>query len=532
MRDILHRKRVEEALRESEQRLEDIFGFLPDPTFVIDREGKIMAWNRAIEEFTGAKAETMIGKGDHEYSLPRYGTRRPALIDFVLNPNLEIANLYRFFEAEGDVLVAETDLEISGKKHTLWIKARPLYDSKGEVAGAIETFRDITERRDLEMQFRQSQKMEAFGQLAAGVAHDFNNILTVIQGNASLLQGHEVGAAERENGAAEICAASRRASNLTRQLLTFSQRQVFQPKAMDLNGVVADMIKMLRRLIGENIALEARYANEAMPVNADPVMMEQILVNLAVNSRDAMPEGGRLLLQTGSATFSKADVASKPNRRPGNFIRFSVTDTGVGIAPENLPHIFEPFFTTKEPGKGTGLGLATVFGIVKQHHGWIELESQVNTGTTFHIYLPRWEQPLPAAPGRVETHAIRGGREGILLVEDDTAVRQFFRRVLESKGYFVHDVGSGVDALQLWQRHPNIDLLLTDVVMPGGVSGRELADRLRAENPKLKVMYCSGYTDEMLGKDSALRVNGNFLEKPFEPDKLLQRVRDCLDAPE
>jgi CheY-like chemotaxis protein len=380
------------------------------------------------------------------------------------------------------------------------------------------------------MQFRQSQKMEAFGQLAAGVAHDFNNILTVIQGNGSLLQGREVPAAERETIAAEICAASRRAANLTRQLLTFSQRQVFQPRAMDLNEVVANMTKMLRRLIGEHIDLEARYAPGEVPVHADPVMMEQILVNLAVNSRDAMPQGGRLVLQTASATLTKADLASKPDGRPGNFIRLSITDTGTGIAPENLPHIFEPFFTTKGPGKGTGLGLATVFGIVKQHQGWIEIESQINAGATFHIYLPRWDQPVCVAPERPEARDIHGGRESLLLVEDETAVRQFFRRVLEGKGYCVHEAGSGLEALQLWGRHPDIDLLLTDVVMPGGISGRELAERLRSEKPKLKVLYCSGYTDEMLGKDSVLRVNGNFLEKPCEPDKLLQRVRDQLDA--
>ena len=218
-------------------------------------------------------------------------------------------------------------------------------------------------------------------------------------------------------------------------------------------------------------------------------MMEQILVNLAVNSRDAMPQGGRLLLQTASVTLSKADLASKPDGRPGNFIRLSITDTGTGIAPENLPHIFEPFFTTKGPGKGTGLGLATVFGIVKQHNGWIGIESQVNAGATFHIYLPRWDQPVAAAPECPEARDIRGGRESVLLVEDEAAVRQFFRRMLEGKGYCVHDAASGVEALQIWRRHPDIDLLLTDVVMPGGLTGRELAERLRAEKPALKVFY-------------------------------------------
>jgi len=531
VQDIAQRKEVEEALRESEQRLAEIVDFLPDATYAIDRQGKIVAWNHAIEETTGAKAATMLGKGDYEHAVPFYGSRRPALIDLVLKQDDAVSSRYRFFQTEGDVLVAEEELELQGKKHTLWAKARPLYNSKGEVMGAIETIRDVTDRKDLEMQLRQSQKMEAFGQLAAGVAHDFNNILTVIHGNASLLQGNDVPASARETGAAEICAASLRAANLTRQLLTFSQRQIFQPRPMDLNEVVTNMTKMLRRLIGEHINLEARYAPGIVAVNADPVMMEQILINLAVNSRDAMPQGGHLLLKTALAAFSHADLASKPQARPGNFVQLSVTDTGAGIAPEHLPHIFEPFFTTKGPGKGTGLGLATVFGIVQQHQGWIEIESQLKAGSTFHIYLPRWEQPIPDTTERRKAGAVRGGNETILLVEDEFAVRQFFRRVLEGKGYRVFDAESGVLALQLWRQHPNIDLLLTDVVMPGGLSGRELAERLRSEKPKLKVIYCSGYTDDMLGKDSVLRVNRNFLEKPFDPDKLLKRVRDYLDGP-
>jgi two-component system, cell cycle sensor histidine kinase and response regulator CckA len=531
VQDLAQRREIEHALRESEQRLAQIVDFLPDATFAIDRAGKIIAWNRAIEELTGRKADTMLGKSDYEHSVPFYGIRRPVLIDLVLQSDDATARRYRLFKTEGDVLVAETELAMRGKKHTLWIKARPLYNGQGEVVGAIETLRDVTDRKELEMQLRQSQKMEAFGQLAAGVAHDFNNILTVIHGNAFMLQGSDVDEAARESGAAEICAASLRATNLTRQLLTFSQRQVFQPRPLDFNELVTNMTKMLRRLIGEHINLEAHYAPGTVVVDADPVMMEQILINLAVNSRDAMPQGGNLLVQTAIVTFTPADIAADSHRRPGDFIRLTVTDTGVGIDPEHLPHIFEPFYTTKGPGKGTGLGLATVFGIVKQHHGWIEIESQPKAGATFHVFLPQSERPLPGTEARRKATPIPGGSETILLVEDEPALRQFFRRLLEGKGYRIHEAESGVAALLLVRDHPDIDLLLTDMVMPGGINGRELAERLRAKTPLLKVIFSSGYTDDMLGRDSVLRENENFLEKPFDPDKLLRRVRDYLDTP-
>ena len=530
-RDIAERKKAEEALRESEQRLSEIIDFLPDATFAVDRQGKVIAWNRAMEKFSGCQAGEMLGRSDHAYALPFYGTRRPLLIDMVIAPDKVAAGYYTLLQTKGDVLVGEMEARVQGRKRLLWGKASRLFNRKGEVAGAIETIRDITEHKELESQLRQAQKMEAFGQLAAGVAHDFNNILTVILGNASTLQGHGMADADRIAAASEICLASHRAANLTRQLLTFSQRQVFQPKVIDLHGIVANMTKMLLRLIGEHIHLEARYGSSKAWVNADPAMIELILVNLAVNSRDAMPEGGRLVLETGSATFGPADVAARPKRQAGSFAHLSVADTGTGIAPENLPHIFEPFFTTKEPGKGTGLGLATVFGIVEQHRGWIEIESQLNAGTAFHIYLPLSPQPAPAAARPAAASPSPGGSETILIVEDEAALRRLARLILERKGYRVLEAESGAAAWQLWQQQrANIDMLITDMVMPGGIGGRELAIKTLAEKPALKVIYCSGYTDDMLGTDSALRVNGNFLEKPFSPDELLRRVRAQFDG--
>ena len=428
-------------------------------------------------------------------------------------------------EKEEDVLFP------NGQKRTLLTTKVPFRNSQGQICGMVGIGRDVTERKQLEEELRQSQKMEAFGQLAGGVAHDFNNLLTVILGNVALLQLQESLHPDQAAGLVEIAKAAERAANLTRQLLTFSRRQLFQPKPLDLNEVVANTSKMLQRLIGEHIGLETHFAPGGAPVMADRTMMEQILINLAVNSRDAMPKGGRLIIQTAAIVISEADVQANPKARPGAFIRLKVTDTGCGIAPKEMERIFEPFYTTKEVGKGTGLGLPTVFGIVAQHRGWIEVESKLNSGTAFHIHLPRLAESEKTLTELSYAPEVRGGNETILLVEDEAPVRSLARTLLERKGYHVIEADSGLSALQIWQQHRDvIDLLLTDMVMPEGVSGRELAERLCSEKPGLKVVYCSGYTDEMLGESSPLRDNPNFLEKPFDSHKLLKRVRDCLDG--
>jgi nitrogen-specific signal transduction histidine kinase/CheY-like chemotaxis protein len=395
----------------------------------------------------------------------------------------------------------------------------------------VSTEKDITERNELEAQLRQSQKMEAFGQLAAGVAHDFNNILTVIQGNAGMLRTQKLKPAEQVSALAEIVYAGERGANLTQQLLTFSRRQPMQPKDVDLNEVVANVTKMLKRLIGEHISLEARYAPGDAPVRADPGMMAQVLMNLAVKSRDAMPKGGKLILETATVVVNESPTPLNPGVRPGRYVRLSVSDTGDGIPPENLPHIFEPFFTTKEVGRGTGLGLATVFGIVEQHQGWIEVQSQPKQGTTFHIFLPHLAKgvtrPVPAQTPLIGLQ----GDETILLVEDETPVRNLMQALLKRHGYRVHTADSGVQALEVWkQHHDTIDVLVTDMVMPEGINGRELADRLRTDKPNLKILFCSGYSDEILGNDSPLRHHENFLEKPFELVKFLQQVRHCANG--
>jgi signal transduction histidine kinase len=368
------------------------------------------------------------------------------------------------------------------------------------------------EKAQLEERLRQAQKMETFGQLAGGIAHDFNNVLTAIKGNLSLLQIPKLSELERTVITSEISDAADRAASLTRHLLSFSRRRLMQPQVVDLSELVAAVVKMLRRLIGEHIILETRYAQEVVSIYADASMLEQVLVNLAINSRDAMSKGGRITLEISRVRFSKSEALRSRDRRPGQYARLSVSDTGAGIAAENLPHIFESFFTTKEFGKGTGLGLSTVLTIVEQHRGWIEVESQMGIGTTFYLYLPRSAKNKSISAPGAEEPSIALGTETVLLVEDEETVRRSIAHVLTRYGYRVHSAMCAAAALEIWrQNHQSIRLLVTDVVMPGGVSGRALFDQMRSEKPDLKVIFCSGYTDEILGDDAPLRQNPNFI---------------------
>ncbi len=533
IRNITERKHAEDRLRSAHQRLLDIIDFLPDATFVIDEHKRVIAWNRAIEEMTGVRKAEIIGRGDYAYGAAFYGQPRPILVDLVDAGDAGCGTEYKFIRRKGHSLYAEVFVPsvFGGAGAHLWAMASPLLDRQGRQVGAIESVRDITESRQLEEQFRQAQKMEAFGRLAAGVAHDFNNILTVIQGNLVVLQMGGLSPAEEAAAREEALAAADRASHLTRQLLTFSRRQPMQARNLDLNEVVANTAKMLRRLIGEHIALDTLAGARAPLVHADPGMLEQVLMNLAVNARDAMPKGGRLSIETADHVLTEANRPANENALPGEYVRLSVKDTGTGIAPELLPHIFEPFFTTKEAGKGTGLGLATVFGIVEQHHGWIQIESTVGRGTTFHVFLPRAASDGAAAAPAPRTAEPRHGSETILLAEDEDAVRQLLRSALIRHGYRVFEAASASEALELWRRHAEvIDMLVTDIVMPGGLTGCELASHVLSQKPGVKVIYCSGYTDAMFGEDSLLRTSVNFLAKPFDPHQLLDLIRECLDA--
>ena len=419
----------------------------------------------------------------------------------------------------------------SGEKRIIEGRWTLLRDAKGTPKSIFAVNTDITLSRQLAEQLRQSQKMEAIGQLAGGVAHDFNNILTAVIMQVELLSIGDRLDEELKEGLKQIRDSAERAANLTRQLLLFSRRQVMQMRTLDLNEVVTGMAKMLQRIIGEDVHLQLHLHPAPLMTRADAGMLEQVLMNIAVNARDAMPHGGRLLIETLERNVADASDAQNPEASPGNFICLIVGDNGHGIHPDILTHIFEPFFTTKEPGKGTGLGLATVFGIVKQHQGWINVESQPGQGTRFLVFLPASASP----EDRIDTVGSQarppGGVETILLVEDDDAVRQLTRITLERYGYTIVEAANGVDALNIWPRcRDRVALLLTDLVMPSGVSGHQLARRLQSENPNLKVIFTTGYSSDIAGRDLELHHSENFIQKPCTADQLLQTVRKCLDV--
>jgi signal transduction histidine kinase/ActR/RegA family two-component response regulator len=386
------------------------------------------------------------------------------------------------------------------------------------------------ERKKLEEQLLQSQKMDAIGRLAGGVAHDFNNILTVIQGYAQILATREDFDQKALDDLKQIIQAAHRASNLTRQLLTFSRKQIIKTVVLDLNKVTSNLTKMLQRIIGEDVVLQCLFSTESPLVRADEDMIGQILMNLAVNARDAMPKGGELDISLSVVELdSTAAQWRSSEAQAGEFVCLSVSDTGSGIAPEDLLRIYEPFFTTKAVGQGTGLGLSTVYGIVKQHGGWIEVSSKLNIGTKFNIFLPRIVAGVAVESGAIESKVV-GGTETILLVEDEPPVRTLARVILQRNGYHVLEATSGTDALSVWGQHAaKIDLLLTDIIMPQGVSGRELAQKLRAERPGLKVVFVSGYSPDSMEIGAELNAGTYFLQKPYLPEHLLRSLRQVLD---
>jgi len=390
---------------------------------------------------------------------------------------------------------------------------------------------DVTQRLSLEAQLRQSQKMESIGQLAAGVAHDFNNMLTIIQGHTSSLLAKPSLPPELVDPIQAVYFAAERAAGLTRQLLMFSRKNVMQIKSLDLREIVGNMSKMLQRLLGEPITLEFLPAAENSFVQGDSGMIEQVVMNLAVNARDAMPQGGRLTIGIEAVDIDVSFTNTHPQAREGPFVRLRVRDTGIGMNTETLAHIFEPFFTTKDIGQGTGLGLATVYGIVKQHEGWVEVGSEPGKGSTFDVYLPASD----AMPGQIRTSTantgpVVGGTETILIVEDEPILRSMARDILEEYGYRIVEASSGRDALNVWDRRTaKIDLLLTDMVMPEGLSGVDLARQLLATQPRLKVVFTSGYTTNDVSQEMLIQTHASFLSKPYTHIELAKTIRDCLD---
>jgi signal transduction histidine kinase/ActR/RegA family two-component response regulator len=390
--------------------------------------------------------------------------------------------------------------------------------------------REIHERGQAERQLRHAQKMEAIGQLAAGVAHDFNNILTVVHGHASMLLMRLGEQGPHARSLTEIRHSTERAANLVRQLLMFSRKQILQFRNVDLGDVIRSVSGMLRQLVGEHVTVESESVRALPPVFADRGMIEQVIVNLTLNARDAMPRGGRVKIVCSEVVFEASEIKPESEARPGRFVRFSVSDTGCGIDAEGLTHLFEPFYTTKEAGKGTGLGLATVFGIVKQHDGWIEVQSEVNAGTTFTLHFPVSSQACQKPADAPEPTSQATGTETILLAEDEPSLREMVQEVLRLQGYRVLSAASGPAALDVWhQEERRIDLLLTDMVMPGGMLGTDVAAELRRANPELKVIYTTGYSPGIAGPCYAFEEGVNFLPKPYSPAKLAAIIRKCLD---
>jgi PAS domain S-box-containing protein len=518
VRDITQRRAAEAALQSSEMLFRSVWENSVDGMRLTDQNGQIIAVNGAFCRLVGMEATALEGK--------------PFTVVYA-----ESENLPQMIEHHRQHFITRSTEQKSGRQFTLHNGGQvtlEITDSFIEVHGqpllSLSLFRDVTTQRRLEEQLRQSQKMEAIGQLAGGVAHDFNNILTVIHGHASLL-----GMANLDDTAArsaqQITQAAERAAGLTRQLLAFSRRQLIQPRHLDMNKIVGNLTDMLGRLLGEDVALQLNYCNAPATVEADAGMMEQVLLNLAVNARDAMPRGGQLGIRITVVELNEAHIQRHPEARVGTFVCISKSDTGCGIPQENISRIFEPFFTTKDIGKGTGLGLATVYGIVKQHQGWIEVESQIGKGTTFRVYIPYVGTGQAAAEKSTTQLTIRGGNETILLVEDEKPVRELVARVLQKYGYNILQAGSGIDAIGVCDDYKgNVDLLLTDLVMPGGINGRELAEKLWAEKPLLKVIFTSGYSADIVGKDFKLDPDLNFLQKPYHPQTLALAVRRCLDG--
>jgi PAS domain S-box-containing protein len=391
---------------------------------------------------------------------------------------------------------------------------------------------DITERLQLEEKFRQAQKMEMVGQLSGGIAHDFNNLLTVILGHVGMIRNFSQAPASIAEPLDQIDQAATRAATLTAQLLAFSRKRVMLSQDGDLNELVSNFSNMLRRVIGEVVEVELKFAAEGLPVRADPTMLDQAMLNLCLNARDAMPKGGRLTLTTAIVHLGPDEVRRIPSARAGSFARLTVADTGIGIPPEDLEHLFEPFFTTKEVGKGTGLGLASVYGILQQHQGWVAVQSEVGRGATFSLHLPLREAaravPRPSRP----TAEISRGNETILLVEDELAVRTVANKALIQLGYEVLVACDGREARALWAGHaPEIQLLLTDLVMPGGLGGADIAREFKAQEPALKVVFMSGYSANLAGTDFKASGADYFLAKPFAVHELAAALRQCLDQP-
>ncbi len=504
---------AEDALRDSEARYRSMVEGAPYGIYRSSPEGQLLDINPAMVEMLGyASADELAQVNLHDIYRDAEDRKR-------LMAQYRDQNVFRGVEAQWK--------RKDGTPMTVVLSGRPVRNEQGEVACYEGIVENVTERRVLEEQLRQSQKIEAVGRLAGGIAHDFNNLLMLIRGYTELLLDHAGRNESLRRYAEEIQRASDRATSLTQQLLAFSRKQVLEPKVLDLNTVVAEIQKMLQRLLGEDVELSIHLDPKLGRVKADPSQVEQVIMNLAVNSRDAMPRGGKLSIETANVELDESYARQHAGARPGRYVMLAVTDTGSGMDATTKSRIFEPFFTTKEKGKGTGLGLSTVYGIVKQSEGYIWVYSELNRGTTFKVYLPQVDAPVEVAERRPAAFA--RGSETVLVVEDEEGVRKLAREFLEDAGYTVLEARNGEAAMGLAERYTGpLHLLLTDVVMPR-MSGRELAEQLLRLRPEVKVLYISGYTDDAIVQHGVLDASVAFLQKPFTRDALARKVRDVLN---
>lgn len=659
LRDVTDRKLAEEELQKMARQLSDVIDFLPDATFVVDNQKKVIVWNKAMEKLTGIKAENMIGKGNYEYGIPFYGERRPVLVDLIWEDNQDIVKKYAYVKRNGETLSAESfcGTIYEGRGAHYYAKASPLYDQKGNIVGAIElihniteykkaqqamleseekyrkifentiegifqttpegkylqvnpafarilgyespeklktsiydigkqiypepslrqevkrllsehgmikdyevehvrkdnkviwvvinanvirdekgnilsyqgTIMDVTEKKRLESQLLHAQKMEAIGRLAGGVAHDFNNMLGVILGRAEIAMMKLDPSQQPYIDLLEIQKAAERSADLTRQLLAFARKQTVAPIVLNLNDTVEGTLKMLRRLIGEDIDLVWMPDTSISPVKMDPSQIDQILANLCVNARDAITGVGKVTIETGSRVFDEAYCANHTGFIPGEYVMLSVSDDGCGMDKETMNKLFEPFFTTKGMGKGTGLGLATVYGIVRQNNGFINVYSEPGHGTTLSIYLSRHTGKTGDMRQNDPTTPATPGNETILFAEDEPAILEMTTMMLQHLGYTVLKAGTPGEAIRIAQKHRGkIHLLVTDVVMPD-MNGRELARRLRTLYPNLRCLFTSGYTANVIAHHGVLDKDVHFIQKPFSITSLAAKVREALE---
>ena len=516
-RDITDRKRAEEEIRQSQQKLRIHFEHTPLAVVEWDINFCVAAWNPSAERIFGYSQEEAMGQH----------------ASFIVPPEFRehVEKIWRgLLSQQGGIRSTNDNVTKNGRTISCEWYNTPLIDDAGRVLGAASLAQDVTERVALEDRLRQSQKMEAIGRLAGGVAHDFNNLLTVILGYGQVLADGVPAGSNLADSTAQIKSAADRAAGITRQLLAFSRKQVLSPRVVDLNDIMMNLDSMLRRLIGEDVEVLTVPARDLGSVKADPGQIEQVIMNLALNSRDAMPHGGKLTLETSNEILDETYAREREPLVPGHYVMLAVSDTGEGMSGETQARVFEPFYTTKEVGKGTGLGLSMVYGIVKQSGGYIWVYSEPGRGTTFKIYLPRMDQPADAAVTEKSSAAVQHGTETILLVEDDPQLRRLSSSVLSHCGYKVLVAGSPEEGLAISKaNHEEIRLLVTDVVMPR-MNGRQLAERLLPLCPNLRVLYISGYTNNAIVHYGVLDSGLWFLPKPFTLSALVAKVREVLDA--